>query len=261
MKPFILQLLQQNKLQQNKNIMIFEQHHINNEESFKDPNYYTIMLNSNKIPNISYNYSDNIGNNISNKNLTYVDLTGVYWIWKNIHNSIYKGNVHYKRFFTTNDHKILSSNEILNLLKDNNKDCLISECARLEGRTVYQIFNDFHGHENMDECYKVIKDIKPEYVKDFENVIINGEYSSLFNMMIAKNNIFNDYCEWLFSILFELENRLQNKGALDNLTEEDYQRKIFGFIGERLMLVWLKHNNIQYLENPVTIFYNGLNLT
>ena len=136
--------LQQQLLNKQLQIKIFEQHHVNNELTFEDPNYYTIMLNSNKTPNLSYDYSDNAGDGISDKNLTYVDLTGVYWIWKNVNDVPYKGNVHYRRFFTTNDKKILTSEEILNFLRD--KDCIVCNFARLEGRTVYQIFNEGDSH-------------------------------------------------------------------------------------------------------------------
>lgn len=248
MKQFTLQ--QQHQLKQLPNdIAIFEQHHINNESYFHDPKYFTIMLNSNKELNISYDYSDNIGDNISDKNLTYVDLTGMYWIWKNVNNITYKGNVHYKRFFSSND-EIMTSKEMLDLLK--NYDALIAECARLEGRTVYQIFNDFHGGIKMDICRGVVKDIAPNYLKTFDDVIITGEYSSLYNIIIAKNNIFNAYAEWLFTILFECEDRMQNMQML-NYTENDYQRKVFGFLGERLMLVWLKYNNINYKEVPIKV--------
>lgn len=254
MKQCILQQPLQAEQHQN-NIIVLEQHHKNNEKTFIDPNYHSIMLNANQSINLSYEYSDNTGENISDKNLTYVDLTGVYWIWKNVNNYVYKGNSHYCRFFTTKDNKIMSSFEMLDILQE--YDAIIATCARLEGRTVYQIFNDFHGHENMDICKEVIADICPEYSKDFDYVIINGEYSSLYNMMIAKCEIYNSYCEWLFSVLFELENRLRILGRLD-FSENDYQRKVFGFIGERLLLVWLEHNKINYCEMPVQHFNSDL---
>lgn len=235
-------------------VKIFEQHH-EQGKSFDDPNYYTIQLNACKNKDLNFEYKDNIGDNISNKNLTYVDLTGVYWIWKNVHDCDYKGNVHYRRFFISEDNKILSSDNILSILQ--NHDAIVCTFARLEGRTVYQIFNDFHGHENMDICREVIKDIEPDYLQSFDDVVINGEYSSLYNIMIAKTEIYDNYCEWLFKILFELEKRLDKLGRL-NFTEDDYQRKVFGFIGERLMLVWLKYNNINYIEVPVGLFNENL---
>lgn len=235
-------------------IKIFEQHHKLGKK-FDDPNYYTLQLNSCVNENMGFDYRDNTGDNISNKNLTYVDLTGVYWIWKNVNDCEYKGNIHYCRFFTAYNDKIMTSEEMLEILGET--DAIVCTFARLAGRTVYQIFNDFHGHENMDSCREVINDICPEYLQNFDDVIVNGEYSSLYNVMVAKTEIFNSYCEWLFLVLFELEKRLDKLGRL-NFTEDDYQRKVFGFIGERLLLVWLKHNNINFREVPVQHFNSEL---
>ena len=238
----------------NSNIIkIFEMHHKYNKYIYEDPCYYTIQLNAekNSDKDFGYTYKDNTGDNISLKNLTYVDLTGVYWIWKNVNDCKYKGNVHYDRFFVSQDGKILPSCDILSFLKD--YDVIVCDFARLEGRTVYQIYNDFHGHENMDTCREVIQDIYPEYLQTFDDVIVNGEYSSLYNIMIGKTEVYNEYCNWLFTILFELEDRLKKLDRL-NFTEDDYQRKVFGFIGERLMLVWLKYNKVNYKQVPVNHF-------
>lgn len=40
--------------------------------------------------------------------------------------------------------------------------------------------------------------------------------------MIVRKEIFDDYCEWLFSILFEVEKRIQ-------ISNNVYQARVFGF--------------------------------
>ena len=50
----------------------------------------------------AFNYNicdlkDNTGDNISDKNYFYVENTGIYWIWKNIKDVKYKGQMQYRR--------------------------------------------------------------------------------------------------------------------------------------------------------------------
>ena len=42
---------------------------------------------------------DNTGDNISEKNQSYCELTGIYWAWKNLKNVDYIGLCHYRRYF------------------------------------------------------------------------------------------------------------------------------------------------------------------
>ena len=65
-------------------------------------------------------------------------------------------------------------------------------------------------------------------------------------VFIMKKEIFDDYCKWLFDILLELENRV------DITNYSDYDKRIYGFLSERLFRVWLeKNNNIKIKEMPV----------
>ena len=69
-----------------------------------------------------------------------------------------------------------------------------------------------------------------------------------------KKKDYDEYCEWLFKILFELEKRV------DISKYDKYQGRLCAFMSERLFNVWIiykkynvKNANIIMLENR-TIF-------
>ena len=65
-------------------------------------------------------------------------------------------------------------------------------------------------------------------------------------MFIARKEIFDSYYNWLFDILFELENRTN----LDDYDE--YNKRLYGFMSERLFNVWLiKHSELNVQKMPV----------
>ena len=61
---------------------------------------------------------DNTGDNISAENCYYSELTGLYWIWKNVHTYKYVGTCHYRRYLLNEQEKIFTEAEYLELLKD-----------------------------------------------------------------------------------------------------------------------------------------------
>lgn len=63
--------------------------------------------------------------------------------------------------------------------------------------------------------------------------------------MIAKYDIFDKYAEWMFDILSYVENNY----SIDKL--DAYDKRIFGFISELLLDVWIETNHVKYREIPV----------
>ena len=68
----------------------------------------------------------------------------------------------------------------------------------------------------------------------------------MFNMFVMRRDLLNEYCEWLFAVLSELEKRL------DISSFDVYQSRVFGFVGERLLDVWLETNHICYAEQNIS---------
>ena len=66
------------------------------------------------------------------------------------------------------------------------------------------------------------------------------------NMFITSKKIFNEYYKWCFDILFELEKRT------DISDYDNYNKRIYGFMSERLFNVWLNyHKELKKKEMPV----------
>lgn len=67
-------------------------------------------------------------------------------------------------------------------------------------------------------------------------------------MFIMKLGYFRSYCQWLFDILFQVEQQL------DLSRYSAYDRRVSGFLGERLLDIYLEANQIPYREVPVDVY-------
>lgn len=187
--------------------------------------------------------SDDSGDNISYKNPFYSELTGLYWIWKNSDAEVI-GLVHYRRYFSNwAFNHILNKEDCEKILND--YDIILPKKNKVFLDTLYDEYDHWHHIEDLELCGKLIKEKFPDYYVSFENVM-NGNEMHCFNMFIAPKRIMDSYCNWLFSILFELE----KKNTYVNLYD-DYQKRIYGFLAERLFNVWLEKHDLKIKECEV----------
>lgn len=204
---------------------------------------------------------DNTGENISNKNANYCELTGLYWAWKNLEFD-YIGLCHYRRYFSTIDSigevevyknfddvgkYILKRKECEQLLKD--YDIILPKKYFMERLTVYEQYKKYQPIKDLDECYIVIKKLYPEYKEAFENVM-NRRYFYICNMFISNKEYFNKYIEWLFNILIEVEKHI------DITNYDDRQKRVFGYLSERLFNVWLEKESFKAKELTMFMIRN-----
>ena len=67
-------------------------------------------------------------------------------------------------------------------------------------------------------------------------------------MLIAHKHIFDSYAKWLFSILFEVEKQIQS----EVLQRNTYQQRVYGFLAERLMGVFIAtHKDLKVKHLPI----------
>ena len=88
-----------------------------------------------------------------------------------------------------------------------------------------------------------------EYVAPYDDYMKKTK-GHKFNMLVMKKELLDGYCSWLFDILFELESRL------DITDYSAYDKRVYGFVSERLLDVWMITNNIRYKELPVVNMEN-----
>ena len=190
---------------------------------------------------------DSVQDNISNKNKNYCELTGVYWLWKNINDIDIIGINHYRRYFSKseiikNSKLFLTTKKIEKLLK---KYDIILPKKEIYRETAYEQYCIDSGFsKDLDKVRKIIEQRYNNYLKAFDE-IMNGNKMHQFNMMICNKELYNSYCEWLFDILFELEK------TVDLSEYNDYQKRIYGFLSERLLNVWVKTNLLKVKEVTV----------
>jgi len=218
----------------------------------KDNSYVPIQVGASgkmTIPNFT---RDDIGDNISNLNSNYSELTGIYYIWKNV-NSRYKGLVHYRRYlkskenhFTNGENKIfdkiLTTSDLESLFKS--ADVILPQKRKYYIETNYSHYVHAHPSEALKCTKNIISEMYPKYRSSYDEVM-NARSAHMFNMFIMKSEFFDEYCEWLFSILFELQNRL------DISDYSQQEARVFGYVSELLLDVWLKNNKISFVEVPV----------
>lgn len=213
----------------------------------------------------TYGYlRDDTGDNISYKNNLYGELTGLYWIWKNYNpdsaddkdnadiadyidntnstdNSGYVGLVHYRRYFADDNGQLMNRDQFEKILLSH--DIIVGK--HIEYDISYEEkYGEYHNAEDLRKAGEVIKALYPDYYDTF-NEVIHDNKQYVFNMFVTSKQILDAYASWLFDICFELEK------YIDVSNYDKYRARIYGFLSEELLYVWIKKNNLFVYEAPV----------
>lgn len=200
-------------------------------------------------PDLGY-VGDNSGDNISSKNPNFCELTGLYWAWKNLQCD-YIGLCHYRRYFCIGSYgsdvdskrkAIFQRSDYEKLLKQ--YDIILPKKRNYYIETVRSQYEHAHNKRDLDAVERVIAERYPEYSEAF-NKVMNRTSLHIYNMFAMKKVLFDEYCQWLFEILFELEKRI------DISQYSQYEARVFGFLSERLFNVWLEYHRLKVYEVEV----------
>lgn len=209
---------------------------------------YMIPLQVGKVNNkLELDYlTDDTGENIASKNSNYCELTGLYWIWKNCHDYEYIGLCHYRRYFSdffVKNNNFISYKKLLNYL---NKYDVILPKKYYMTENVYKTYFSGSGLEkDIINTRNIINKFYPDYINSFDK-ICNSVGASYCNMFIISHKKLDEYCTWLFKILFELEKITDLNGY------SIQQKRIYGYLSEILLNVWVLKNNLKVKYLPIS---------
>ena len=216
---------------------------------------------------------DNVNENISYKNPLYCELTGIYWLWKNV-DSKYKGVMHHRRFlsvdketkfqiirrigfrvlnkfyniykyhpYATNKKIICNSNEEFYDKANRFLDSLPSLLSRNDIVTispyhfsygiVWHTFAEVVNRPLLKCLREIFVNDYPEFSKYFEMSLKSDKYY-FGNISVMPSDLFDQYCSFVFSILDKLEKKLVEDCLFIQPFKEKCLSRIFGYIGELL---------------------------
>jgi len=204
-----------------------------------DQLYQPVMVGSALHEDIPAGYvPDNTGQNMSDMNPFYNELTALYWAKYNLQDEDIIGLMHYRRYFgrkASHDlNDILTENDIRTALAS--ADVLLPKPRNYYIESQKNHYFNAHNHEPYLVMREVIEEKYPTYLAAFD-MMSDSKKAHLFNMSIMRQADFQAYTDFMFEVLREVEARIPYQDY------EGQERRVFGFLSERLMDTWVYTQN------------------
>ena len=211
--------------------------------------YYPIQTGSAIWEYLGYS-RDDTGDNISRKNLAFNEMCALYWAWKNMDVN-YLGMVHYRRYLSDTIHNGSSVDAIMRMdtakkiLQEEGYDIVLPPkknyyFSSLKTHYIYSKrgYEKIHARDIEVLRESIIK-LHPESLEYFDDVM-NSNKAHMLNICLMKKELYDSYCEFVFGIMFNVEEILSKERA--------DQTRYLGALNEFLMDVWIRTNNLKYIE-------------
>lgn len=205
-----------------------------------DPMYVPLQVGRALHDDLGY-IGDDTGDNISALNGYYSELTGVYWVWKNVTDADYVGICHYRRYLLNDAGFVFTKDELQSLLQD--YDILTSKRLTLNFSYAYG-FGENHSPEDLAVASDVIAALYPDFYPLYARRL-QENHTYFGNMMLCSKVLFDEYCAFVFPIFRAMHSRL----TLDDY--DDYHKRLYGFISEFLLMVWCEYRHLRVKECKV----------
>lgn len=203
---------------------------------------------------------DDAGENISDRNAMYCELTTQYWAWKNVEAEYY-GFCHYRRYFdfTNSWHEENAYGEVMDSFIDwdSQKRYGLDDATMtsfIEGWDVIttgvndmsafpEHYADPLDHYNraphlllsdLTRTMDLVCEMYPDYDEDVQ-AFLEGHRACFCNMFIMRRELFRRYCAWMFPVL----ERFMETWDASICSREGLRTP--GHLSERLLNVFLIH--------------------
>ncbi len=184
--------------------------------------------------------------NISAQNPYFSELTGMYWIWKQCRDADYVGVCHYRRFPVIKEggkERLMTKRDCERILGEH--DLITTEKLTLHSN-YYEGFAVDHNLYDLQVTAQVVREKYPDYYDCFDRLVHNNRIY-FGNICVMPKPLYDQYCEWLFTILFEVQRRIDVTGY------DGYRKRVFGFLSEFLQTVWVQANGLRPYESRIAI--------
>ncbi len=207
-----------------------------------NPIYIPLHVGRYGKPDLGY-LGDDTGENISDLNFLYGELTGLFWIWQNVDDVDYVGICHYRRYFINSARKEMQKRDYIDLLEQ--YDAIVPKHMQCE-ESYYEHFGRAHNSRDLDAVGRTLKRLYPDYADAYEQAM-QGHIFYYGNLMVTKLSVLKSYAEWLFTIFAEAGEEIDVSGY------DDYHKRVYGFLSEQMFYVFLLANGLTYCEVAVGI--------
>lgn len=208
----------------------------------QDPIFLPVHVGAFGKPGIAGFQRDDEGNNISEKNPRYCELTALYWGWQN-KRLPYLGLSHYRRHFAgSGERGVANESEIRKNLEK--APVILPRKRRYFIETIESHYSHTFNQAHLDILRGVLEerasDILPKYDEH-----MRSRSAHIWNMMIMRQDVLDEWCTWLFPILEEVER------DIDFSDMSPFESRVIGRLSERLLDPWLSARSIPTVEMPV----------
>jgi len=227
---------------------------------------------------------DDEGENISEKNAAYCELTAQYWAWKNLQADYY-GLCHYRRFLcfaNVNDIKSVrnqfeagaidpynlekygleNEGQMRSVIEDN--DVVVGELQTVSRLYTprgnqHTAYKHWTAHdraliktEDLDHMLEILNTVSPEVGKAVKEYLGGSKFLG-FNCFVMKRELFHEMCAIEFAVLEELEK------IVDLHTYNQQLARIYGFMGEIISsgyVYYLERQRKYKIKHVPLVYFN-----